>query len=316
MVLEELTESENLEMIQRGKYKLKSRGGYICGTVELQPQGFAFIQSDEIDQAVLVSQRNLNHAMEGDKVRVYLYAKRKKRHPEGEVTEIIERAKSTFVGTVSLSRNFAFLIPVGKVGFDIFIPLEKLNGAKDGQKAIAEITEWPAKAKSPFGEIVEVLGNVGDNETEMHAILAEFDLPYRFPGNVLSAAEKIPLEIPVEEIKKRRDFRSVTTFTIDPHDAKDFDDALSIQKLENGFWEVGIHIADVSHFVKPNTILDDEAYSRATSVYLVDRVVPMLPEKLSNGVCSLIPTKTNFVFQQFFNWMIMPMYTTNGLDGQ
>lgn len=300
MVLEELSENDNLEMVQRGKYKLKSRSGYICGTVELQPQGFAFIQSDEIDQPVLVSQRNLNHAMEGDKVKVYLYAKRKKHHPEGEVTEIIERAKSTFVGTITLSRNFAFLIPVGKVGFDIFIPLEKLNGAKDGQKAIAEITEWPAKAKSPFGEIIEVLGDVGNNETEMHAILAEFDLPYKFPNNVLMAAEKIPLEIPEEEIKKRRDFRNITTFTIDPHDAKDFDDALSIQKLENDFWEVGIHIADVSHYVKPNTILDDEAYSRATSVYLVDRVVPMLPEKLSNGVCSLRPNEDKLCFSAVF----------------
>ena len=300
VVLDELADSENLEQVQRGKFKLKSRGGYICGRVELQPQGFAHIISEEVDRPVLVSQRNLNHAMESDKVRVYLYASRKKHQLEGEVSEIIERAKSTFVGTVERSRNFAFLVPVGKVGFDIFIPSEKLNGAENGQKAIGKITEWPQKAKNPFGEIIEVLGNSGENQTEMHAILAEFDLPLRFPENVLKAAEKIPLEIPEEEIKNRRDMRDVMTFTIDPHDAKDFDDALSLRKLDNGYWEVGVHIADVSHYVTPNSILDDEAYSRATSVYLVDRVVPMLPERLSNGVCSLRPNEDKLCYSAVF----------------
>lgn len=300
VVLEELAENQNLEMIQRGKYRLKSRSGTITGTVEIQPQGFAHVVSEELDQPVLVSSRNLNHAFEGDKVKVHLYALRKKHQPEGEVIEIIERAKSTFVGTISCSPNFAFFIPSGKVGFDLFIPNEKLNGAKDGQKAIAKITEWPARAKNPFGEIVEVLGNVGDNNAEMHAILAEFDLPLRFPENVLKAAEKIPDEISEEEIQCRRDMRNVTTITIDPADAKDFDDALSLRKLENGSWEVGVHIADVSHYVKPGTILDDEAYERATSVYLVDRVVPMLPEKLSNGVCSLRPNEDKLCFSAIF----------------
>lgn len=300
VVLDELAENENLDQVQRGKFKLKSRGGYICGRVELQPQGFAYIISEEVDQPVLVSQRNLNHAMEGDKVRVYLYARRKKHQMEGEVSEIIERAKTTFVGTIERSKNYAFLVPVGKVGFDLFIPTEKLNGAKNGQKAIGKITEWPQKAKNPFGEIIEVLGNTGENETEMHAILAEFDLPHRFPENVLKAAEKISLDIPEEEIHKRRDMRNVTTFTIDPYDAKDFDDALSLQKLDNGLWEVGVHIADVSHYVRPNTILDDEAYARATSVYLVDRVVPMLPERLSNGVCSLRPNEDKLCFSAVF----------------
>ncbi|WP_053183787.1 ribonuclease R [Sunxiuqinia dokdonensis] len=301
VVLDELAENENLEQIQRGKFKLKSRGGYVCGRVELQPQGFAYIQSEEVDQPVLVSQRNLNHAMEGDKVRVYLYARRKKHQLEGEVSEIIERAKSIFVGTIERSKNFAFLIPVGKVGFDMFIPNEKLNGAKDGQKAIGKITEWPQRAKNPFGEIVEVLGDAGQHETEMHAILAEYDLPLRFPENVLKAAEKIPLEISEEEIKSRRDLRDTTTFTIDPHDAKDFDDALSLRKLDNGLWEVGIHIADVSHYIRPNTTLDDEAYARATSVYLVDRVVPMLPEHLSNGVCSLRPNEDKLCYSAIFH---------------
>ncbi|WP_299578567.1 ribonuclease R [uncultured Sunxiuqinia sp.] len=301
VVLDELAENENLQQVQRGKFKVKSRGGYICGLVELQPQGFAHIISDEVDRPVLVSQRNLNHAMEGDKVKVYLYARRKKHQLEGEVSEIVERAKTTFVGTVERSKNFAFLVPVGKVGFDLFIPAEKLNGAKDGQKAIAKITEWPQKAKNPFGEIIEVLGDVGDHQTEMHAILAEFDLPIRFPENVLKAAERIPEEITPEEIKNRRDMRDVVTFTIDPADAKDFDDALSVRKLDNGLWEVGIHIADVSHYVRPNTILDDEAYSRATSVYLVDRVVPMLPERLSNGVCSLRPDEDKLCYSAVFH---------------
>jgi len=300
IVLEELTESGSLQSVQRGKYKLASKGGTISGTVEIQPQGFAFVLSEEVDKPVLVSSRNLNHAMEGDKVKVTLYAIRKNHQPEGEVVEIIERAKSTFVGTISRSRNFAFFIPTGKSAFDIFIPNEKLNGAKDGQKAIARIIEWPARAKNPFGEIVEVLGDVGDNNAEMHAILAEYDLPLRFPDSVLKAAEKIPDQIPEEEIKRRRDMRSVTTITIDPHDAKDFDDALSIRQLDNGLWEIGIHIADVSHYVKPGSILDEEAYQRATSVYLVDRVVPMLPEKLSNGVCSLRPNEDKLCFSAIF----------------
>ena len=300
VVLEELTENGNLQSVQRGKYKLISKGGSVTGKVEIQRQGFAFVITEELDQPVLVSSRNLNHAMEGDKVKVDLYAIRKKQQPEGEVVEIVERAKSTFVGTISKSRNFAFFIPSGKVGFDLFIPNEKLNGAKDGQKAIAKITEWPPRAKNPFGEIIEVLGNVGDNNAEMHAILAEYDLPLRFPESVLKAAEKIPDQIPEEEIGRRRDVRDVTTFTIDPIDAKDFDDALSVRKLDNGHWEVGVHIADVSYYVKPGTILDDEAYERATSVYLVDRVVPMLPEKLSNGVCSLRPNEDKLCFSAIF----------------
>ena len=300
IVLEELKDDATLHSVQRGKYKLKARSGTISGKVEMQPQGFAFVVSEEVEKPILVSSKNLNHAMEGDKVKVHLYAMNKKQQPEGEVVEITERAKSTFVGTISKSKNYAFFIPSGKAGFDIFIPNEKLNGAKDGQKAIAKILEWPPRAKNPFGEIIEVLGDVGDNNAEMHAILAEYDLPIRFPENVLKAAEKIPDEIPADEVNRRRDMRGVTTFTIDPHDAKDFDDALSLRKLDNGFWEVGVHIADVSYYVKPGTILDDEAFNRATSVYLVDRVVPMLPEKLSNGVCSLRPNEDKLCFSAIF----------------
>ena len=300
VVLQELHDDGYLEQIVRGKYKLKAKSGTVIGTVDMQSQGFAYVNSDEVDRPVLISSRNLNHAMAGDKVSVRLFASRKKHDLEGEILEIIERAKSVFVGTVQISRNFAFLIPSGKVGFDIFIPLEKLKGAKNGQKAIAEIIEWPPNARSPFGEIKDVLGDAGNNETEMHAILAEFELPHKFPVNVDYAAEKIPLEISEEEIKKRRDVRGITTFTIDPHDAKDFDDALSLQKLKNGNWEVGVHIADVTHYITPNTIIEDEAQSRATSVYLVDRVVPMLPERLSNGVCSLRPNEDKLCFSAIF----------------
>ena len=300
VVLEELCENNYLEVVSRGKYRLKSRGGYLIGLVEIQPQGFAYIRSEEIETPVMVSARNLNHAMEGDKVRVQLYARRKKHEQEGEVVEIIERAKKFFVGTVQRTKNYAFLIPSGKMGFDIFIPADSLNNAQDGQKAIAEISEWPANAKNPVGRITEVLGNRGDNDAEMHAILAEFDLPRKFPPNVEKAADKIPLEIPPEEYRKRRDFRQVTTFTIDPADAKDFDDALSVRRLENGNWEIGVHIADVSYYVRPATLLDDEAYERATSVYLVDRVVPMLPERLSNGVCSLRPNEEKLCFSAVF----------------
>jgi ribonuclease R len=300
VVLEELKDDEYLEQISRGRFRLKAKSGTICGVVELQRQGFAYINSDEVDRPILVSAHNLNNAMDGDKVRVHLYARRKKHDLEGEVTEIVERAKTIFVGTVEMSRNFAFLLPAGKVGFDIFISKENLNGAKNGQKAIAEIIEWPSKARSPFGKITEVLGDTGNNDAEMHAILAEFELPHKFPEKVDKVAEKIPFEIPEEEYKKRRDFRDITTFTIDPADAKDFDDALSLRKLENGNWEVGIHIADVTHYVTPNSIMETEAQSRATSVYLVDRVVPMLPERLSNGVCSLRPNEDKLCFSAVF----------------
>lgn len=300
IVLQELADNGSLDQLSRGKFKLKAKTGTATGIVEMQKQGFAYVNSDELESPVIISALNLKHAMEGDKVRIHVFARRKKHDVEGEVTEILERAKTVFVGTIQVSRNFAFLIPKGKVGFDIFIPKEKLNGAKDGQKAIAEIKDWPAKARSPFGEVLEVLGDTGDNNAEMHAILAEFELPHIFPSNVDKAAEKIPLEISEEEIKKRRDMRKTTTFTIDPHDAKDFDDALSLKKLSNGNWEVGIHIADVTHYVRPNTIIETEAQERATSVYLVDRVIPMLPERLSNGVCSLRPNEDKLCFSAVF----------------
>ncbi len=300
VVLQELRDADSLVETERGRYALKSKGGTVTGTMELNPKGYGQVSSEELEEPVFVSATNMNHALDGDKVRIRLYARRKKSDPEAEVIEILERAKTTFVGTVEISQFSAFLIPNKKSPFDLFIPKDKLLGAKHGQKAIARIMDWPENARNPFAEIIDVLGDAGDNNTEMHAILAEFDLPYKYPDAVNQAAEKIPFEIPEDEIKNRRDFRGVSTFTIDPADAKDFDDALSIQKLENGLWEVGVHIADVTYYVKPESLLEEEAYNRATSVYLVDRVVPMLPEKLSNGVCSLRPNEDKLCFSAVF----------------
>ncbi|TKG90088.1 ribonuclease R [Puteibacter caeruleilacunae] len=300
IALEELKEDNKVEEVQRGKFKIIAQSGYLTGVIDLTRQGFGYLVSDESKEDVFIAQANLKNAMDGDKVTVLVYPRHKKRRLEGEVTEIIERARTSFVGTIQMSRNYAFLVPSVKMNFDLFIPKEKLKGAKDGQKAIAKITEWPERARNPFGEVIEVLGEAGENETEMHAILAEFDLPYKFPSKVLKAAEKISTEITQEEIDERRDFRSIPTFTIDPTDAKDFDDALSVQQLKNGNWEVGIHIADVTHYIQPSTTLDNEALNRATSVYLVDRVVPMLPEKLSNGVCSLRPHEDKLCFSAVF----------------
>jgi ribonuclease R len=297
--LEELVDDGYLEQKQRGNFTLKERTGYIVGTIDMTQKGHAYLMSDETAEDIFIPAANLNRALNGDKVRVYLNAKRKKKQPEGEVVEIIERAKTNFVGTVSLSRNFAFLIPAGKNNFDIFIPKEKLKGAKQGQKAVAKLLSGPHRPRT-FGEIIDVLGDAGDNDTEMHAILAEFDLPYKFPEKVDKAANKLPTKVGDEEIARRRDFRQVPTLTIDPSDAKDFDDALSLQKLPNGNWEVGVHIADVSYYVEPNTLIDNEAFDRGTSVYLVDRVVPMLPEKLSNGVCSLSPHEDKLCFSAVF----------------
>lgn len=300
-ILFDLTTLDVLHEVSTGKYKLKSKIGHITGTVDMTARGAAFIVSDDVEEDVFISQNNLNRAMHGDIVKVYLYARRKSKQPEGEVVEIIKRKKTTFVGTVEISRNYAFLVPVGKqMPYDIFIPLGKLNGAQEGEKAIAQITEWPKKSKNPVGQILNVLGKPGENDTEMHAILAEYDLPYQFPEKVNEAAEEISDEITDEEVALRRDFRSVTTFTIDPHDAKDFDDALSVKKLENGNWEIGVHIADVTHYVRKGSIIEQEAFDRATSVYLVDRVVPMLPERLSNGVCSLRPNEEKLTFSAVF----------------
>ena len=301
LLLIELTESGFLTEVSSGRYKLLARGAYITGTVDMTASGAAYIIPEDGGGDVFVSQANLRTALNGDTVKVLQYARRRGHSLEGEVVEILKRKRELFVGNLDVSGNFAFLVTDSRIMHkDIFIPLDKLKGAKNGQKVVAKIVEWPQKAKNPVGEVVDILGDAGDNSAEMHAILAEFNLPYFYPPEVEEAAEHIPEAFSPEEIAKRRDFRAITTFTIDPVDAKDFDDALSIRKLETGLWEVGVHIADVTHYVEPGTIIDKEGYHRATSVYLVDRVVPMLPERLSNFLCSLRPNEEKLCFSAVF----------------
>ncbi|NVK04078.1 MAG: ribonuclease R [Flavobacteriia bacterium] len=300
-LLKELTEKGDLISTGRGKYKVKFRANHVEGIVDMTSSGNAYVVNDKTEEDVMIKAGNLKHALHGDTVRVLLYARSRNKRLEGEVTEILERKRTEFVGTVEMSKQYAFVVPDStKMQVDLYIPKEKLNGAEHGQKVIAKLTDWPERASSPFGEITKILGNPGEHNVEIHSILAEYGLPYEFPPEVEAVAEKIPMEIPEDEIARRKDMRKVTTFTIDPADAKDFDDALSIEKLDNGRWSIGIHIADVSHFVTPGSALDDEAVERATSVYLVDRVVPMLPEKLSNGVCSLRPHEDKLTFSAIF----------------
>jgi len=301
IVLEELKNQGKLSETSRGEFRLNSDQELQEGRVDMTSRGTAYIVIEGSDNDIYIHPKNTNTALHGDIVKVNVFAKNAGRKTEGEIIEIVKRNKTEFVGVLQKSKNFAFLVTDdNRMPVDIFISNEKLKGAKDGEKVIAKITEWPKERKNPFGKVVEILGMPGENDTEMHTILAEFGLPYSFPARVEKEANKIDLSISVDEIKKRRDFRSITTFTIDPKDAKDFDDALSIQKLENGNWEIGVHIADVSHYIKENTLLEAEAYDRATSVYLVDRVVPMLPEILSNGACSLRPEETKLCFSAVF----------------
>jgi ribonuclease R len=300
-VLYELHDSGFLSMVVGGKFKLAGIKSYIIGKVDMTTSGSAYIIPDEGDDDVFVAQGNLNQALEGDVVKVSLFAKRSGRKPEGEVVEIIKRKRELFVGKLEVSNHFAFLITDRKIIYqDIFIPLDKLNGGEDGQKVVVRITEWPSTAKNPVGEVVDVLGNQFDNQAEMHAILAEFNLPYKYPQEVDAAAETIDAGITEAEVAKRRDFRDILTFTIDPVDAKDFDDALSVKMLDNGIVEVGVHIADVTHYVPEGSIIDKEGFERATSVYLVDRVVPMLPERLSNFICSLRPNEEKLTYSAVF----------------
>ena len=300
-VLEELAQQGKLYETKRGTYKLKSSHSFVEGRVDMTSRGSAYVVVEGSDNDIFISAKNVNTALHGDVVKVNVFSKRNSSKLEGEVVEVLTRKKVEFVGIIEKSKTFSFVVVSDtRMPVDIFISNDKLKGANNGDKVIAKITEWPKDRNNPYGTIVEVLGRPGDNETEMHAILAEYGLPYKFPERVEQDASKIDLEISAKEIKKRRDLRAITTFTIDPKDAKDFDDALSIQKLENGNWEIGVHIADVSHYVKPGTLLDKEAFNRATSVYLVDRVVPMLPEILSNGACSLRPEETKLCFSAVF----------------
>ncbi len=300
-ILEDLALGGYLKEIDRGRYRLSHKGAVAIGTFVRRSNGKNSFLPEDGSTPVFIAERNSAHAMDGDKVKVQIFAHRKNTEPEGEVIEIIESKERVFVGKLQVTKGFAFLITEDKtLANDIFIPKSQLKGGKSGDKAIVRIVEWPENAKNPLGEVIDVLGQAGDNNAEMHAILAEYGLPYKYPENVEKAADRISEVIPEEEIAKREDFRKVLTFTIDPKDAKDFDDALSARKLETGNWEVGVHIADVTHYVKADGLIDREAQARATSVYLVDRTIPMLPERLCNQICSLRPDEEKLCFSVIF----------------
>lgn len=300
-ILYDLSADNFISEIDRGRYRYNDWGTTAVGTFIRRQNGKNSFIPEEGGTPIFIAERNSSHALNGDKVKIQLLAKRKGADPEGEVIEILESDRRTITGKLQVTKGFAFLITEDKtLANDIFIPKDKLKNGKTGDKAIVRITEWPEEAKNPLGEVIDILGTAGDNNAEMNAILAEYDLPYKYPVNVEKAADKIPESIPEEEIAKREDFREVVTFTIDPKDAKDFDDALSARLLENGNWEVGVHIADVTHYVKPESLIDREAYSRATSVYLVDRTIPMLPERLCNQICSLRPNEEKLCFAAIF----------------
>ena len=299
--IEELKAQKRIEETERGKYKIIQNEHYKIGVLDVTSNGNAYFICDELDHDAFIPSININRGLDGDTVKVYVYRRRNNDKYEGEVIEIIERAKTDFVGVLQMSKNFGFVLPDNpKMYADIFISKNHIDGAEHGDKVLAQMTDWPDNSKNPFGKILTVLGKPGEHDTEIHSILLEYGLPYKFSEEVEQDAAKISIEITKEEIANRRDMRDTLTFTIDPKDAKDFDDALSFKTLENGNYEIGIHIADVSHYLRENTILDDEAYSRATSVYLVDRVVPMLPEVLSNGVCSLRPNEEKLTFSAVF----------------
>jgi ribonuclease R len=285
-----------------GKYLVKAISEDLYeGTIDMTGRKTAYFICPEFGEDVFIPTNNLNRALDKDKVKVYIYNRRKGKRPEGEVIEVVERAKTDFVGVIAIQANFAFVSTANpKMYTDIFIPKDKIGAAENGDVVLVHIEDWPKKADSPFGSVIKVLGKPGEHNTEIHAILAEYGLPSEFPIEVETFAQKIDTTIQESEIAKRRDMRQTLTFTIDPKDAKDFDDALSFKVLENGNYEIGIHIADVSHYLQEGTILDDEAYNRATSVYLVDRVVPMLPEVLSNFACSLRPNEEKYTFSAIF----------------
>ncbi|TJZ61371.1 ribonuclease R [Sphingobacterium olei] len=301
-ILNDASKSGLFVQPERGKFKLKQLNVYVTGKVDMTADGSAYIvPDDELENDIFVAPRKLRQALHNDIVKVHVYERGKGKKREGEVVEIIQRAKSDFTGTIDISQSYAFFLADDrKMNHDIFIPLDNLNGAQDGEKVVVSIIEWPKNAKNPIGKVKDILGKKGENNTEMNAILADFGFPLNFPKEVEEAANSIVGEITKEEIAKRRNFRDILTFTIDPADAKDFDDAISFQTLENGNYEIGVHIADVSHYVMPDSALDREAFERATSVYLVDRVIPMLPERLSNDLCSLRPNEDKLCFSAVF----------------
>ena len=300
-LLEDLAMDDYIKETEKLHFRLNTTGQVFEAIFNRKANGKNTVTPLDGGEPVLVAERNSLHAMGGDKVKVTLLARRKHHVREAQVVEILERSDRSFVGRLEVRKDFAFLLTEDRtLANDIFIPKKALKGGKSGDKAVVKITEWPEHAKNPIGKVVDILGQSGDNTTEMHAILAEYGLPYAYPKSVEDEAEKIDPGITAEEIRQREDLREVTTFTIDPRDAKDFDDAISIRKTDDGLWEVGVHIADVSHYVKEGSIIDKEAVKRATSVYLVDRTVPMLPERLCNFICSLRPNEEKLTYSAVF----------------
>jgi len=305
MVIKKLAQLKAKDQIiepERGKYQLIPNRNYHTGILDVSGKGGGYVMVEDMEQDIYVPPHHLNKALNGDEVEVYVYRQRRNKKHEGEIVKILQRKTDEFVGVIEIQKKFAFVHTSegNKMYTDVFVPLNKIGKAENGDKVVVKLEDWPDKADSPFGKVTKVLGKPGEHNTEIHSILAQYGLPYEFPQEVEDFANKIDTSIKKEEIAKRRDMRDTLTFTIDPKDAKDFDDALSFKKLENGNYEIGIHIADVSHYLIPGTILDDEAYERATSVYLVDRVVPMLPEILSNGACSLRPHEEKYTFSAVF----------------
>ncbi|MFD2563513.1 ribonuclease R [Aquimarina rubra] len=299
--LAQLAAKKQIEETDRGKFKIVPNINTYSGKLEITSKGTGYVIVEDLEDDIFIPNNSLNKALNGDEVEVYVYKRKRRGKSEGEITRIISRKKDEFVGVIEIQKNYAFVnMQDGKMYTDIFVPKNKIKDAEDGDKVLVKLEDWPEKADSPFGKVIKVLGKPGDHNTEIHSILAQYGLPYEFPIEVESYANELDTSIQELEIKKRRDMRKTLTFTIDPKDAKDFDDALSFEVLENGNYEIGIHIADVSHYVKPGTILDEEAYERATSVYLVDRVVPMLPEVLSNNACSLRPHEEKYTFSAVF----------------
>ena len=300
-ILDEMTFDGYLMETEFRRYVLANNTSMLYGTFSRSRDGYNEFYPEDGSEPVLISERNSAHALTDDHVRVALFAHRRGRGREGEVLEIVKRAHDTFVGELHVEKHYAFLITESRLmPNDIFIPKDMLKGGKNGDKAVVKLLEWPAESKNPVGKVIDVLGPSGDNDTEMNAILAEFGLPYVYPAAVEEAAAKLKEDITAEEIAARKDFRKITTFTIDPVDAKDFDDALSIRPADEGLWEIGVHIADVSHYVTEGGIIDKEAFKRATSIYLVDRTIPMLPEHLCNYLCSLRPNEDKLTYSVIF----------------
>lgn len=301
-VLSELVFDDYLMTDQRGKYCRSVRTTQeMEGTFRRKRSGHHLFVPDDGGEPLIVTESHAMHALDGDRVRATMLARRRGGEREAEVIEIVERTRDTFVGILQIDRGYGFLVTDGRqIGSDIFIPRDALRGGKDGDKAVVQITEWPARSKCPVGKVVDILGRQGENDAEMHAILAEFGLPYTYPERISAAAQRIDAGITDDEVSRREDLRQVTTMTIDPRDAKDFDDALSIRPKDNGLWEVGVHIADVSHYVREGSVIDREAFERATSTYLVDRTIPMLPEHLCNNICSLRQDEDKLTYSVIF----------------